>query len=196
MRWPSWSGKSEETPKDREERRQASLPAPTPHKAAISWNDSLNAIDWQHFRELRNWIPPLLVTATLLGFVSFYKSYLRRIPGTNHIQPSFFRRRSLFGQVTSVGDGDNFHLFHTPGGRLAGWGWLRKVPTDRKELKGRTVGPISPPSCTPRSLKRLTNCRSRYLSASPVSTPPRVLILGGRPNLMPPRPYPFYSRTS
>jgi hypothetical protein len=64
---------------------------------------------------------------------------LRHIPGSGHIAPSFFRRRSLLGKVTSVGDGDGFHMFHTPGGRLAGWGWLRSVPKDRKELKGRTV---------------------------------------------------------
>ncbi|KAJ4290128.1 putative endonuclease lcl3 [Collariella sp. IMI 366227] len=66
-------------------------------------------------------------------------SYLRRFPAPSHITPKFFRRRSLLGKVTSVGDGDGFHLFHTPGGRLAGWGWLRRVPTDRKQLKGQTI---------------------------------------------------------
>ena len=149
MRWPGWSGKSEKTPDEEKAPSRPALPSVPPSKSTISWNDSLNGIDWQHFREPRNWIPPLLVTTTLLATVSFYKSYLRRIPGTDHIRPSHFRRRSLFGQVTSVGDGDNFHLFHTPGGRLAGWGWLRKVPTDRKELKGRTVS--SSPAATPSS---------------------------------------------
>ena len=57
-----------------------------------------------------------------LGLHQFYRSYLRRLPGTGHVSPGYFRRRSLLGKVTSVGDGDNFHLFHTPGGRLAGWG--------------------------------------------------------------------------
>lgn len=40
-----------------------------------------------------------------------------------------------------MGDGDNFRLFHTPGGRLTGWEWMpgRKVPTKREELKDRTV---------------------------------------------------------
>lgn len=108
-------------------------------KRAVSWNESLNATDWAHFAEPRNWVPTLLVTATALGALQFYRSYLRRIPGTNYITPGFFRKRSLLGRVTSVGDGDNFHLFHTPGGRLAGWGWLRKIPKDRKEVRGRTV---------------------------------------------------------
>lgn len=111
----------------------------TTKKRPVSWNESLNATDWAHFSEPRNWIPTLLVTATALGLLQFYRSYLRRIPGTNYISPGFFRRRSLLGRVTSVGDGDNFHLFHTPGGRLAGWDWLRKVPKDRKDVRGRTV---------------------------------------------------------
>ena len=47
----------------------------------------------------------------------------------------------MFGYVTRVGDGDNFRLYHTPGGRLVGWGWLpwRQVPTQGKGLKNMTV---------------------------------------------------------
>jgi hypothetical protein len=105
----------------------------------VSWADSLNGTDWEHYKDPRNWVPTVLLTTTVLLSVHLYRSYLRRIPGAVHVQPSFFRRRSVFGRVTSVGDGDNFHLFHTPGGRLAGWGWLRSVPTKRAELKNRTV---------------------------------------------------------
>jgi hypothetical protein len=100
------------------------------------WKDVL---DWPQMAEPRGWVPTIVVTATVLGLVQFYRSYLRRIPTTAHITPSYFRKRSLFGRVTSVGDGDNFHFFHTPGGRLAGWGWLRKVPEGKKEVKGQTV---------------------------------------------------------
>ena len=107
--------------------------------AGVAWDESLNKTNWQHYAEPQAWLPPVLAVAAALGFSAFYRSYLRRIPGTSHIQPRFFRRRSLLGKVTSVGDGDNFHLFHTPGGRLAGWGWLRRVPAFRKELKGKTV---------------------------------------------------------
>lgn len=40
-----------------------------------------------------------------------------------------------------MGDGDNFRLYHTPGGKLTGWGWLpwKKVPTLKKELRDKTV---------------------------------------------------------
>lgn len=45
----------------------------------------------------------------------------------------------MFGQATSVGDGDNFRLYHTPGGRLLGWGWMpgRKVP--QRPKTGQTI---------------------------------------------------------
>ncbi|KAH9437930.1 putative endonuclease lcl3 [Pyricularia oryzae] len=121
MRWP-WSSDSSDGP-----------------KPARHWNESLNKTDWEHYKEPRNWVPTAIATTTILAAVQFYRSYLRRIPGTNYIHPGFFRRRSLFGRVTSVGDGDNFHLFHTPGGRLAGWSWLRSIPTERKALKGKTI---------------------------------------------------------
>jgi hypothetical protein len=108
-------------------------------RSSINWNDTINTTDWSHYTEPRNWIPTILVTTTALGALQFYRSYLRRIPGTAYIAPGAFRRKTLLGRVTSVGDGDNFHMFHTPGGRLAGWGWLRKIPSGRTELKGRTV---------------------------------------------------------
>ncbi|KAI0113970.1 hypothetical protein GGR51DRAFT_505005 [Nemania sp. FL0031] len=127
MPWTSGSGSGSNSSRDDASRRP------------VSWTDSLNGTDWEHYKDPRNWIPTLLVTTTVVASLQVYRSYLRRIPGAVHIRPNFFRRRSLFGQVTSVGDGDNFHLFHTPGGRLTGWGWLRSVPTKRSELKNRTI---------------------------------------------------------
>lgn len=144
MRWP-WQSRSSDSPVSGKDSESSAFPLPVPTSSdprkqkSVSWNNTLNATDWEHFKEPRNWIPTLLVTATALASLHVYRSYLRRIPGVDHIQPSFFRKRSLFGRVTSVGDGDNFHLFHTPGGRLAGWGWLRAIPKERKELKGRTI---------------------------------------------------------
>ena len=78
-------------------------------------------------------------SALALGYL--YRNYVRRISTASHIQPHFLRRRSLLGKVTSVGDGDNFRLFHTPGGRLMGWGWFpgRGIPSTRKALKDQTV---------------------------------------------------------
>ncbi|KAK8124960.1 endonuclease [Apiospora kogelbergensis] len=105
----------------------------------VSWTDSLNGTDWQHFKDPRNWVPTVLVTTTVLVTLQVYRSYLRRIPGPAYVKPSFFRKRSIFGKVTSVGDGDNFHMFHTPGGRLAGWGWARSVPTKKIDLKNKTI---------------------------------------------------------
>ncbi len=127
MRWPPWSSNSE---RDTEEKRRP-----------VSWTDNLNATDWSHYTDPRTIIPTLLLTTTILASVRLYRSYLRRIPEATHIRPGFFRKRSLFGTVTRVGDADNFHLFHTPGGRLAGWGWLpgRKIPQKKADLKGNTV---------------------------------------------------------
>ncbi|KAL2138730.1 hypothetical protein VTI28DRAFT_6335 [Corynascus sepedonium] len=104
-------------------------------KHGDSWTDNIR----DHLSVPHNWIAPVAAAALTLGGFRFYQSYLRRIPSADHIAPSFFRRRSLFGKVTSVGDGDGFHLYHTPGGRLAGWGWLRSVPKERKQLKGQTI---------------------------------------------------------
>ncbi|KAL2024171.1 hypothetical protein VTK56DRAFT_9327 [Thermocarpiscus australiensis] len=112
---------------------------PPPKKTEGSWSDSLKNGIRDHFREPQNWIAPVVAAGITLGLWTFYHTYLRRISGSHHIAPSFFRRRSLLGKVTSVGDGDGFRMFHTPGGRLAGWGWLRSVPSERKELKGRTI---------------------------------------------------------
>lgn len=84
-------------------------------------------------------LPTALSTLGILGLIGFYRRFLRRIPGTAYIKPTAFRSRTLFGRVTSVGDGDGFHLYHTPGGRLAGWGWLRRIPSARADLKNKTV---------------------------------------------------------
>lgn len=126
MRWPPWSSDSERDI-DGKKRR-------------VSWTESLNATDWSHYTDPRTLVPTVLLTTTILVSVRIYRSYLRRIPEATYIRPGAFRKRSLFGTVTRVGDADNFHLFHTPGGRLAGWGWLpwRRVP-DKKSLKGKTV---------------------------------------------------------
>lgn len=130
MRWPPWSSNSNEEDAGKNKRQ-----------ARGSWAENLNSTNWTHYLEPRNLIPTLILTATTLALVRFYRNYLRRIPKATNIQPAFFRRRSLLGRVTSVGDGDDFRMFHTPGGRLAGWEWMpgRKVPTKREELKDRTV---------------------------------------------------------
>lgn len=77
----------------------------------------------------------------VIGGYSLYTRYFKRIKRAIHIPTSYFHTRFMYGKVTSVGDGDNFHFYHLPGGILGGWGWLRKVPDINKfrELKGETV---------------------------------------------------------
>lgn len=157
MRWPPWSSGPQkdtdngEKDKDKSEHNSitssltSSFNATDPDTSSPSkkreWNSILNATDWKQFSEPQNLIPTVILTTGILFAVHLHRRFLRRIPEASNINPSYFRRRSLLGRVTSVGDGDNFRLYHTPGGRLAGWGWLpwKKVPTSRKELKDRTV---------------------------------------------------------
>ncbi|KAK1996311.1 SNase-domain-containing protein [Colletotrichum falcatum] len=121
----------------------ADSPTPSQRKDGVrskprSWNDLLPKPD-PPLHAAKEWAPVFLTSVASLAAFIFYQSRLRRFPTTGHIQPNLFRKRTLLGRVTSVGDGDNFHMFHTPGGRLAGWGWLRKVPTTKAALRGKTI---------------------------------------------------------
>ncbi|VEU19762.1 DEKNAAC100718 [Brettanomyces naardenensis] len=77
----------------------------------------------------------------VIGGHRFYRRVLCRIPTSLDIPRQDYRRRYLCGKVTSVGDGDNFRLYHLPGGIFAGWGWLRKVPevNQFRQLKNQTI---------------------------------------------------------
>jgi hypothetical protein len=136
MRWPPWNSESSD---DQKKQQESSSSGWSSHPT--STNNSSSALDWTAFTEPRTIFPTLLLTSSILLAVRFHRRYLRRFPDAPSISPSFLRRRTIFGQVTSVGDGDNFRIFHTPGGRLAGWGWLpwKKIPTAKKELKDNTV---------------------------------------------------------
>ena len=153
MRWP-WSSGAQKDPystsatakQDDNTPSSSDVGSKFPERKLSSknnrdWNSILNATDWTHFTEPRNLIPTVLLTSGILFSIHLHRRYLRRIPAVVDISSAHFRRRSLLGRVTSVGDGDNFRMYHTPGGKLAGWGWLpfRKVPTLKKELKDRTV---------------------------------------------------------
>lgn len=135
MRWPR-SSSSDPEHRDDDEKRP-----PPKARGPVDWTHSLNSIDWSQYTHPSVFIAYAAVFGAFLGLNRLYKNRLRRIPNSEHIKPGQFRTRSIFGEVTSVGDGDNFRLFHTPGGRLAGWGWLpwRKVPTRREEVAGKTI---------------------------------------------------------
>nr|Q874L8.1 RecName: Full=Probable endonuclease LCL3 [Nakaseomyces delphensis]AAO25614.1 YGL085w [Nakaseomyces delphensis] len=70
----------------------------------------------------------LVLTGTTLATYRGYTRYLRQIRNARGIPSKVFRKRWLYGKVTAVGDGDNFHFFHMPGGLFGGWGWLRSTP--------------------------------------------------------------------
>ncbi|GJJ79087.1 micrococcal nuclease [Entomortierella parvispora] len=89
-------------------------------------------------------VKPYLIASTVFGVsvmaVVFYRTRLRRIPSAAYLTPNMLKgKRILKGKVTSVGDSDNFRFYHTPGGVLGGWGWLRHVPVASKELKDQTL---------------------------------------------------------
>lgn len=136
MVWPFGPRNSDKEAKDAHSSAEGTVP----------WSDALRHANADPLGAAREWAPVVAISLVGLGALQLYANYLRRVPGAAFVRPSFFRNRSLFGRVTSVGDGDNFHLFHTPGGRAAGWGWLRKVPQTRKDLKDRTVGQWSLPT--------------------------------------------------
>ena len=129
MRWP-W---------------QSTTPSPPPPKPLPSFLSKEFWTDPDTFLTPRVLIPAAILATGTITLWHVYRSYVRRIPESSQIYPNFFRKRSLFGKVTSVGDADNFRLYHTPGGWLMGWGWFpgRRVPTDRKELRDKTVGFVS-----------------------------------------------------
>ncbi|KAI6104936.1 hypothetical protein EDD16DRAFT_1695864 [Pisolithus croceorrhizus] len=61
------------------------------------------------------------------------RQWLRRIRTADWVTPDILtRRRWVKGIVTSVGDADNFRLYHTPG---IGWGlrFRRRFPVDLKD---------------------------------------------------------------
>lgn len=77
--------------------------------------------------------------SVILGY-RFYGRYVKRVRTYLDLTPgTLASQRSLYGKVTRVGDGDNFRFYHTPGGVMLGWGWLRSVPTTRSELKDETL---------------------------------------------------------
>ncbi|MCJ1283688.1 putative endonuclease lcl3 [Xylographa opegraphella] len=133
MHWPPWSSP---LPKKAENHTINSSPSPSPS----SWSSPSIPTAWSAYLSPDVLIPTAILTSTILISTRLYRLYLRRIPRAATISPSFWHKRSLFGTVTSVGDGDGFRLFHTPGGRLAGWGWFpgRRIPQG-KALKDKTI---------------------------------------------------------
>lgn len=82
----------------------------------------------------------VLGSISTLGATFVYRRYFRRLRTAEWVTPDVLQqKRWVRGVVTSVGDADNFRLYHTPG---FGWRWplkFRRVPTLSKELKEQTI---------------------------------------------------------
>ena len=168
MRWPPWSSAVQEDNSK-------------PKKNSSSWTSSVLPSNWARFTSPDVLIPTAVITSTILVSARLYRLYLRRIPGAAKISTSFWRKRSIFGQVTSVGDGDGLRLFHTPGGRLAGWGWFpgRSIPKG-KALKDKTVRRSIEEAWLELGKSLIGSLRIyRSPSVSPASTLLRAHILAG-----------------
>ncbi|PFH47621.1 hypothetical protein AMATHDRAFT_67417 [Amanita thiersii Skay4041] len=70
----------------------------------------------------------------------FYVKFGRRVNNGDHITARMFnKKRWIKGVVTSVGDSDNFRLFHTP---AFGWCWpfkFKRIPNSVRDLKDQTI---------------------------------------------------------
>lgn len=69
-----------------------------------------------------------LILTLFGGSYLTYRRYLKQYRSVRDIPTNLFKKEWLYGKVTAVGDGDNFHFYHLPGGFFGGWGWLRKIP--------------------------------------------------------------------
>ncbi|KAK9237581.1 hypothetical protein V1525DRAFT_403592 [Lipomyces kononenkoae] len=120
-----------------------------------------------------------MLTGTVLLCCAFYSRYLRRFPTALSIPQSLYAQgRTLSGRVVFVGDGDNFRLYHTPGGIFAGWDWLRRVPYEHYWYPSTSVmhrfreSLIASPG-KPTDLDRKTQQQSRWRLLQKPHTRPR-----------------------
>lgn len=84
------------------------------------------------------------ILTILGGSYLTYNRYLKQYTNVRDIPANIFKKKWLYGKVTAVGDGDNFHFYHLPGGFFGGWGWLRKTPelelnTTTKTVDAKTI---------------------------------------------------------
>ncbi|SCU98755.1 LAFA_0G19988g1_1 [Lachancea sp. 'fantastica'] len=80
-----------------------------------------------------------VLTGSILTSYALFNKHLTQYKKATDIPQKVFRKKWLYGKVTAVGDGDNFHFFHTPGGIRGGWGWLRRVPELEKTDNDKKV---------------------------------------------------------
>ncbi|KAF8127564.1 hypothetical protein EV363DRAFT_1452177 [Boletus edulis] len=139
MPWyfPSWFPRKDTTPP-----QSHNTPEVVPDTSPVTSSDSL----WT--RRHNDTLPPAadlclvfaLGAASGAGALLAWRRWGMRLSTAEWITPNeLARRRWIRGVVTSVGDADDFRLYHTPG---IGWRWplkLKRVPTKRKDLKDQTI---------------------------------------------------------
>ncbi|KAI0041676.1 staphylococcal nuclease [Auriscalpium vulgare] len=120
-------------------------PPPPPSPAIIDLSSAREALT-QIFDQPALPSEIIIAAAFLVGAVTTgggsaaYRRYFKRIPNSGWVSPNMLkRRRWIKGVVTSVGDADNFRLYHTPG-----FGWrfplkFRRIPSTTKDLKDQTI---------------------------------------------------------
>jgi endonuclease YncB( thermonuclease family) len=118
MQWPSWPSTAPSTTTTQDESDPTATGATEPTTLPFAMPS------WQSYATPQVLIASTLSTTTLLLALRLHRTRLKQFTRVTAIPPSFYRRRALFGRCMRVGDGDGFRLLHTPGGRLAGWGWL------------------------------------------------------------------------
>lgn len=71
---------------------------------------------------------------TCIGIFKFHHHFIRRLSTVDDLTSRHLNgRRTVSGRVTSVGDADNFRLYHQPMFRF------RKTPTTKLELRNQTL---------------------------------------------------------
>ncbi|KAF8836238.1 staphylococcal nuclease [Paxillus ammoniavirescens] len=144
--WPARKDK----PHDKAEPPETRIPSGIPQLLTRQDNSAASPEStnsrWTRVRNFGEQITPYAAVVFALGAASgvggatAWRRWGKRLRSSEWVTPDVLaRRRWVRGVVTSVGDADNFRLYHTPG---IGWRWplkFRRVPTTSKDLKDKTI---------------------------------------------------------
>ncbi|KAI0319416.1 hypothetical protein OF83DRAFT_1170246 [Amylostereum chailletii] len=125
-----------EKPQPRQLPGPSLLPSPQEEKPAIRTHASLA----QRWKQLSHAQQVLMVVLAPIVAMNVYHRFFRRLRNAEWVTPDILKeRRWIKGVVTSVCDGDDFFLYHTP---AFGWRWplkFRNIPDTAKGLEEQTI---------------------------------------------------------